>query len=409
MISSSRNSADRFVSPTATGRRWGMFLLALLCLSVSTWAHALGLGQATVNSYLNEPLSARIDLISRSEAEMATVTAAMASPADFQVIGLTRDAIAIPIEFTVNRDLADPHIRMTSTQVMTEPVLQLVVEVVWSSGRMLRQYTLFFDPPSFDAPAPLPATASSAGRPAPAAGAPQKPVPLTKAPAPLPPAIAAVDAPAAETVPFEPDTGMATTEPVEAEPMRQMDSGPPFDPVIVEPEPKPEPAPEPETQAKPEPATTAGTPADSPGESAPGDQAVPGEAAPEVPQTEAVPEDIAQEAAPEIPQTEAVPEDIAQQAAPAGEAADGQDTPAAEPGAVAAQAEPEPEVIAAAEEAPAAPEAIAADDPAAPEPAYRAVVPGPQSGGSAAFPTASTWCGAIRCGACHRTLPPGRA
>ena len=38
------------------------------------------------------------------------------------------------------------------------PVLQVVVEVVWGSGRMLRQYTLFLDPPTFQSAAPLPSS-----------------------------------------------------------------------------------------------------------------------------------------------------------------------------------------------------------------------------------------------------------
>ncbi len=120
--------------------RWS--LLLLLGLFAAPQALALGLGQAQVQSYLQQPLVARIDLISRSEAEMATVTAGLASPADFQVLGLTRAAISTPLEFEINRDLSDPHIVVTSLRPMDEPVVQLVVEVVWASGRI-------FLPPSF--------------------------------------------------------------------------------------------------------------------------------------------------------------------------------------------------------------------------------------------------------------------
>lgn len=220
MIGSSVGRGKWYVAVVTERRQWIMLGLAVAGLFASGFAHALGLGQATVNSYLDQPLNARIDLISRSEAEMATVTAGMASPADFQVIGLTRDALGIPIEFTVSRDLADPHIRLTSTQIMREPVLQLVVEVVWSSGRMLRQYTLFFDPPSFAAPAPLPAMPQASSRqpvnPG-STGAPQKPVPEAGA-APVEqtaPAITAVESPSGETTPFT------------------ADAGPPFDPVLT--------------------------------------------------------------------------------------------------------------------------------------------------------------------------------
>ncbi len=239
MMGSSIGKRQREVKPGAGTGSWAALLAGVACLFISGFAHALGLGQATVNSYLNEPLSARIDLISRSEAEMATVTAGMASSADFQVIGLTRDALGLPIEFTVSRDLADPHIRLTSSQVMNEPVLQLVVEVVWSSGRMLRQYTLFFDPPSFDAPAPLPAMPSSTGRTSDTPAVAQKPVPentIDSSAAAVAPVISAIDTPAVETAPFEDETTAAPADTVAL-----ADTGPPFDPVTSVPETQPEP------------------------------------------------------------------------------------------------------------------------------------------------------------------------
>lgn len=186
-------------------------VVALLSLAWAGPALALGLGQATVRSYFQQPLDARIDLISRSEAEMATVTAGLASPADFQVMGLQRGAIATPLEFTISRDLADPHIRVTSKLPMNEPVVQLVVEVVWASGRMLRQYTLFLDPPTFAAPAPLPATPPAAV---------QRDVPLAgeSAPQRTEPEIAAVDTPAAQTSPFTEGTPGALPPPAASSP-----------------------------------------------------------------------------------------------------------------------------------------------------------------------------------------------
>ncbi|MEM1411045.1 MAG: FimV/HubP family polar landmark protein [Pseudomonadota bacterium] len=206
-------------------------------LPIAVWSgsvQALGLGQASVRSYYEQPLDARIDLISRSEAEMATVTAGLASPADFQVLGLQRGAIGIPLEFTINRDLADPHIRVTSDIPMTDPVVQLVVEVVWSSGRMLRQYTLFLDPPTFPAPAPLPAT------PAPQAVAPaQRPVPEAEETTQrsTEPDLRPAEAPAAETSPFAesqpaplppPTSGpsVAQEDAVVNEPVPAVDDGP---------------------------------------------------------------------------------------------------------------------------------------------------------------------------------------
>lgn len=172
-----------------SGRRLvcALWVLILATQPLATWA--LGLGEARVESFLQSPLDARIKLISRSEAELATVTAALASAEDFRVIGLDRAILSVPLTFEVVADLEDPHIRVRSTLPVTEPVVQVVVEVVWASGRMLRQYTLFLDPPAFDAPAPLPEVsrqdAPAVLVPAPSPATPE-PLPV-EPPAPIPP------------------------------------------------------------------------------------------------------------------------------------------------------------------------------------------------------------------------------
>ena len=125
---------------------------------------ALGLGGATVDSYLGQPLDVRVDLISQSSEELQTITAGLASADDFELLGLSRSAITVPLEFELVTDVAKPYIRITSNLNVSEPVVQVLVEVVWASGRMLREYTLFLDPPTVSSVAPAPPIAA---RPAP--------------------------------------------------------------------------------------------------------------------------------------------------------------------------------------------------------------------------------------------------
>jgi len=115
---------------------------------------ALGLGGAVVESYLNQPLDVRVELISRSEEELQSITAGLASAQDFELLGLSLTAITVPLEFEVVTDADRPYVHITSNLKVNEPVVQVLVEVVWASGRMLREYTLFLDPPTFDSPAP---------------------------------------------------------------------------------------------------------------------------------------------------------------------------------------------------------------------------------------------------------------
>ncbi len=124
---------------------------------------ALGLGGADVQSYLDRPLDVRIELISNSSEELQSVTAGLASAKDFELLGMSRNAITAPLEFELVTDAAQPYIHITSQLNVSEPVVQILVEVIWASGRMLREYTLFLDPPTFESPAP-PVTVNTAPR-----------------------------------------------------------------------------------------------------------------------------------------------------------------------------------------------------------------------------------------------------
>ena len=128
---------------------------------------ALGLGGAAVESYLDQPLDVRVELISQSSEELQSITVGLASADDFEMLGLSRSTITAPLEFQLVTDTAKPYIHITSKLRVNEPVVQVLIEVVWASGRMLREYTLFLDPPTIDSPAP-PVTIKPAPKPAPA-------------------------------------------------------------------------------------------------------------------------------------------------------------------------------------------------------------------------------------------------
>ena len=131
-----------------------MLMAASLAFSPTAWS--LGLGEAKVESYLNQPLQARIDLISQASDDLGSVTAGLASAADYELIGASIEGIPVPLRFTVEDPEGDAYIAATSTLPINEPVLRLIVEVNWSSGRLLREYTLFLDPPAVPEAAPAP-------------------------------------------------------------------------------------------------------------------------------------------------------------------------------------------------------------------------------------------------------------
>ena len=135
-------------------RRLSRISLALvLLLSSEVWA--LGLGDIRMNSSLNQPLSARIELLSATPDELDNLTIAMASGDTFGRYGIDRPFFLQDIQFTIVRSgRADGnYVQVLSTSPMAEPFLTFLVEASWSRGRLLREYTVFLDPPTFAPPA----------------------------------------------------------------------------------------------------------------------------------------------------------------------------------------------------------------------------------------------------------------
>ncbi len=181
-------------------------LLAAASLAFSPAAWSLGLGDAQVESFLNQPLKARIDLITQASDDLASVTARLASADDYALIGASRESVSVPVRFTVEDIEGDAYILATSDLPVGDPVLRLIVEVNWSSGRMLREYTLFLDPPAVPAAAPPPRI-DQRKRPAPPATA-SAPPPAVEvkpaAPAPVRPATTTTTATAATAAEYGP-------------------------------------------------------------------------------------------------------------------------------------------------------------------------------------------------------------
>ena len=97
-------------------------LLVLMAWSQSLFA--LGFGNAVVRSYLGQPLNAQIQLISGNAAELQTVTAELASAADFEMMGLTR-TITVPLHFDVIIDGDQPFVEVSSRLPISDPGVQL--------------------------------------------------------------------------------------------------------------------------------------------------------------------------------------------------------------------------------------------------------------------------------------------
>ncbi len=151
-------------------RRSNRLSLALvLLLSGNAWA--LGLGEIRLDSALNAPMRAQIELLSATPEELENLQVGLASQETFERYGLDRPFYLQDLRFEVVKSDSGQgnYIRVTSTRPITEPFLTFLVEAMWSRGRLLREYTVLLDPPTF---APPPAEESR-----PAVTAPQRSTP----------------------------------------------------------------------------------------------------------------------------------------------------------------------------------------------------------------------------------------
>jgi pilus assembly protein FimV len=132
--------------------------------------YALGLGEIHLNSALNQPFDADIELIAASQDDLGALRAALAPNDVFARYGLDRPAYLSDFSFQVAKAANGQDIlKVTSPRPVTEPFVTLLVEANWPRGRLLREYTVLLDPPVF---APTPASAEPAVAPPRASTAP---------------------------------------------------------------------------------------------------------------------------------------------------------------------------------------------------------------------------------------------
>lgn len=171
--------------------RW---LLAGAAVTWSALTPALGLGEITLHSALNQPLRADIALMDASGLEEGELSVSLATAEEFSRAGVERVFFLNDLKFTPvlrgNRSL----IQVTSSKPVNEPFLNFLVQLHQPNGRLLREYTVLIDPPgtpgiepAADEPlASLPASAFPSAQSA-VTPAPREPLPKpAAAPAPDP-------------------------------------------------------------------------------------------------------------------------------------------------------------------------------------------------------------------------------
>jgi pilus assembly protein FimV len=197
----------------------GRFALSGLAIATAClWglnAQALGLGQLRVQSALGEPLRAEIDVTSMTAEEAGTLVLRVAPPDAYRAAGVDYNAVLPGTQVQLmKRPDGRSYLRVTSDRAVVEPFVDVILEMNWASGRLVREYTLLLDPPGTPrnmaaapppavapvisaAPAPMQAPPPRVAQAAPPPVAAPRTAPRVEAPAPAPRVAAAPAAPAA--------------------------------------------------------------------------------------------------------------------------------------------------------------------------------------------------------------------
>lgn len=124
--------------------RASLLATALACMPFA--ADAAGLGKITVYSGLGQPLRAEVE-VSATKAELSNMTARLASQDAFAQAGIEYASTLLGIRFSLDQKGGQPVIRVSSDKPINDPFVDMLLELSWPSGRLVREYTFLLDPP----------------------------------------------------------------------------------------------------------------------------------------------------------------------------------------------------------------------------------------------------------------------
>lgn len=134
-------------------KRFTTQLVAAGLIAVPLLANAAGLGRLSVTSALGQPLTAEIELFAADKAELDSLSANLASDQAFRDARVEFAPVLSSLLFTVEKKPDGRTVlKVTSSRPVTDPFIDMLVELNWASGRLVREYTMLLDPPGMGAP-----------------------------------------------------------------------------------------------------------------------------------------------------------------------------------------------------------------------------------------------------------------
>jgi pilus assembly protein FimV len=123
-------------------------LFLILCFALlPEVASAMQLGKLSIYSALGEPLNVEIELLATNSEDLVNLSASLASEDEYKALGINKTPIQHNIKASVvQKQNGVAVVQLTSTEVVVDPFLDLMVQVLGSDGQLSREYTLLLDP-----------------------------------------------------------------------------------------------------------------------------------------------------------------------------------------------------------------------------------------------------------------------
>ncbi len=123
-------------------------LSAAMLLLAQAPAYSAGLGKLSINSALGQPLNAEIEVLATDPTELATLQARMASPEAYRNANVDMTGVLSSLKFVLEKRPGGRSVlKVSSNKPINDPFVDMLIELNWGGGQMVREYTLLLDPP----------------------------------------------------------------------------------------------------------------------------------------------------------------------------------------------------------------------------------------------------------------------
>lgn len=116
-------------------------LVAIACLGFyAVTGYTLALSEAELKSHLNQQLDVRIELLTDQLAELDDLKVSLSYLAKNNVS-------RYKLKYEVLKSDEGNFLKITTHDVIREPIIEFTLDIGWSDGHVVREYSFLIDPP----------------------------------------------------------------------------------------------------------------------------------------------------------------------------------------------------------------------------------------------------------------------